>query len=257
MKRIVLCMLFVAAAFSYAHAQEEAERINEIKKNLDFIYATGTSTTSAQDASDNARELLALEIDQWLKTNIQGDYSGYVAKAGQQVAEIQTRKGNLHRAFVYVCKADILTLGKDQSVLLVNVEESPTPTRVDTLTVNQTSARTFHQDVQTAQPIAATTVQSAYSPTATEQELLAVRSLSEINSFLATNADNGRVKGYGKYDENTRLYDKAYLWLFDRTGSVLAVMSKTGSNMVNVRTGQPDAIANYGRCGVIWFQINE
>ena len=113
-------------------AQDEQKEINKIKKNTNYLYAMGTSSTSAEDASSNARELLALEIEQWLKDNTKGDYSGYIAKSKENVSEIKTQRGNIIRAFVYVSKKDILPFQKEEAALMVGFdtekkEETPQP----------------------------------------------------------------------------------------------------------------------------------
>ena len=61
MKKLLILLSLIVIMQPFSFAQNEQEKINEIKKNLDFIGATGTSSASAQEASDNARELLALE----------------------------------------------------------------------------------------------------------------------------------------------------------------------------------------------------
>ena len=50
-------------------AQNEQQEINEIKSSLNFLYAMGTSKISGEDASTNAKDLLVMEIEQWLKEN--------------------------------------------------------------------------------------------------------------------------------------------------------------------------------------------
>ena len=55
--------LFIGTIF----AQNEQKVINAIKSSKNFLYATGTSTVSSEEASNNAKDLLALEIEQWLQ----------------------------------------------------------------------------------------------------------------------------------------------------------------------------------------------
>ena len=257
MKKLLILLSLVVMMQPFSFAQNEQEKINEIKKNLDFIGATGTSSVSAQEASDNARELLALEVEQWLKQNVEGDFAGYVAKANKHVEEIKTQRGNLHRVFVYVCKSDILTLEKGQSVMLVNVENSSDTIAVDTTMVSVPLAPVAAPQVEQKQLVVIQPETQLYVPTEVEREILRITTLSGINQYLSQGARNGKVKGYGKYDQNTTLYSKAYLFIFDRNGDVKATLCKIGATFVNLATGKSDDVANYAHCGVIWCQIND
>ena len=134
MKRSLLLLATLAVTSNCLYAQNEQQEINEIKRSLNFLYATGTSTNSAEEASANALELLSLEIEQWLMANVEGDFSGYVAKSKQNVAEIKTQRGRLSRAFVYVKKSDILPYNNEESVMVVNTQDdSNSSVPVDTV----------------------------------------------------------------------------------------------------------------------------
>lgn len=253
MKKFLLTMAVLWAASVTLWAQTEQEKINNIKKSLNFIYATGTSTSNAQEATENAKELLTLEIDQWLKEVVEGeDYSGYVAKATSKVEEIKTQRGPLMRSFMYVKKTDILPYYKDESIMMVTKDGNPS---VDTVVidnskeVSESSLREVESVTRQAVPV--------FIPTAAEREMLAIRTLREINSYISKGSQSGKVTGYGKYEENTKLFGKSYLYLINKEGNVVAVLRKTGSTLVNLSSGANVAIGDYGRCGVIWFQINE
>lgn len=264
MKRILFAILVLTATSGCLHAQNEQQEINEIKRSLNFIYATGTSTNSAEEASANARELLSLEIEQWLNDNVEGDFSGYIAKSKQNVAEIKTQRGKLSRVFVYVRKSDILPYNNEESVMVVNtMEQEGTPVSVDTITFvkSDLNMSQLSSGQQTSSEIAQVTQQALSQPTfevtANEKDMLAVRNLSQINRYVADGSKVGRVTSYGKYDSATRLFGKSYLFLFDKEGKVMAVLRKNGDDIVNLSTGSSDAVANYGRCGVVWFQCKE
>ena len=114
MRKTIVLFLLIIFVIPSLRAQTEQERINAIKKSLNFIYASATSTVSAKEATENAKELLSLEIDQWLKEVADSDFSGYVAKAKNKVEEIATQRGNLMRSFVFVKKTDILPYYKEE-----------------------------------------------------------------------------------------------------------------------------------------------
>lgn len=241
-------LVLLGMAMTSASAQNEQEKINEIKKNLGFIYATGTSMNSAEEASQMAKDLLADAIGQWLKDVVEGDFSGYVAKAKINVSEIATQRGQLMRSFVYVRKTDILPLDKDESVMMVTKE---VPVKVDTVVVRSANTTAQHKEHIAQQTL------PVFTPTTAEREILAVGTFREINQYLVRGSESGRVSAYGKYESGTRLMGKSYLFLFNNEGTVLAVLRKSGDSMINLSTGLTSAISDYGRCGVIWFQINE
>lgn len=260
MKRISTFIIILMALSANLSAQNEQKEINDIKRNLNFLYATGTSTKDAAEASSNARELLSLEIEQWLKENANGDFSGYIAKSKQNMAEIRTQRGTLKRVFVYVKKTDILPYYKEENVMMVNTQAPNTTTlAVDTLTIVRTSADSEAKALQRKdieQITKQDTRRPAFEPTESEKELLNVKNLTEINAYIKQGEKNGKVSAYGKYDADTRLFGKSYLFIFDRE-KMLAVLRKNGGDFVNLSNGQSDAISNYGRSGIVWVQLKE
>jgi len=253
MKKILLFLGLICATSFSMWGQTEQEKINTIKNNLNFIYATGISTISAEDATDNAKELLSLEIDQWLKEVVDGgDYSGYVAKATSKVEEIKTKRGQLIRSFVYVRKTDILPYYKEESIMMVAKDSKPT---VDTVVVYNTkgSSKASLPENENVNRNAV----PAFVLTDAEREMLTVQTLREVNSYISKGTHSGKITDYGKYDENTKLIVKSYLYLINKEGNVVAVLRKTGSTIVNISSGANVSMGDYRRCGVIWFQINE
>lgn len=230
-KPLIVLMLFIISPNLYA--QNEQMQINEVKKNLDFIYATGTSLNSTEEAGDNARELLALEIDMWLKENGKSDYAGYVTKAIREVSEIKTQRGRLVQVFVYVKKTDILSYQKDEEIIAVTL-------------LDDSSSQSVNQQAN-----------SSFGLKKNEKDMLSVHNLSMINKYLADGIRNGLVTAYGKYDGDSVIESVVYFFLIDKDGDVIAMIKKDGNYMVNLTTGKEDAISNYGKCGVIWFQVKE
>lgn len=236
-------------------AQNEQERINNIKKSLDFIYATGTSMNGSEEASSNAKELLSLEIEQWLKENAKGAHTGYVAKAVQNMSEIETKRGNLYRTFVYVKKSDILSFGAEDNILMVTIASDSSSKKMDTLSIS-TSHTTPMRDIAPNDMPHYSAITS-FSPTLAEKELQTIRNLTEINAFIAKGSKEGTIRAYGKYDSNTRLFSTTYFFLINKDGNVIALLKKDGNKIINLVSGKKDSIEDYGRCGVIWFQIAE
>ena len=100
-------------------------------------------------------------------------------------------------------------------------------------------------------------VRQTFIPTAYEQEMLKISNLDAINDYLFNGAEDGKVSRYGKYDGNTKLSEKTYFFLIDKNGDVVAVLRQNESSIIDLSNGDIVTISDYGRCGVIWFQINE
>lgn len=267
MRKTIVLFLLIIFVIPSLRAQTEQERINAIKKSLNFIYASATSTVSAQEATENAKELLSLEIDQWLKEVSDSEFSGYVAKAKNKVEEIATQRGKLMRSFVFVKKTDILPYYKEETIMMVSKEDKPS---MDSLKLsaglsevqNAEALRSTYnkaQETQTLQNPAQVTQQAVpiFVPSSAEREMLNVRNLSEINHYLSQGDRDGTITGYGKYDSTTSLVGKSYLYLINKEGNVIALLRKEGPSFINLSSGESVSINNYGRCGVIWFQIKE
>ncbi len=248
---LFICLFVSTSLFS----QNEQERINNIKKSLDFIYATGTSLNSTEEASSNAKELLSLEIEQWLKENAKGSHTGYVAKAANNMSEIETKRGNLYRTFVYVKKSDILSFGTEDEILMVTIANDSVSKTMDTLPI---IAHSVAPQRNTALNIMSSNLATTtFSPTLAEKEIQAIRNLTEINAFVAKGSKDGTIRAYGKYDNNTRLFSITYFFLINKDGNVIAYLKKDGNIVINLGSGKEDSIENHGRCGVIWFQFAE
>ncbi|MGM9843564.1 MAG: hypothetical protein ACI30S_05000 [Muribaculaceae bacterium] len=54
MRKLLILIVSVLAIIPNMTAQNEMQRINAIKSNIDFIYAMGTSYNSAEEAEANA-----------------------------------------------------------------------------------------------------------------------------------------------------------------------------------------------------------
>ena len=104
MKNCCTILFFLIVSLFTAVAQNELKKINEIKSDTGYLYATGTSTISCDEASNAAKDLLGLEIEQWLKDCDISDAAGYAAKSKENLSLINTQRGKLFRAFVYIQK---------------------------------------------------------------------------------------------------------------------------------------------------------
>ena len=80
-KRLILLgLLFLAS--HYLIAQEDAtQAINEIKRQSDIYLYSESTSQSWEEALDNAKYLLGVEIETWVKTLDSKPADGYIAEA--------------------------------------------------------------------------------------------------------------------------------------------------------------------------------
>ncbi len=137
MKRIVIFLSALFLLLSPASAQNDTatatKQINSIKMSSDYIFAESTATTE-QEAKDNARLLLEVNIEEWIKSKQSDakDIQGYVAKAGNSILEVKTTRGNRFRVFLYVRKNDIMTFSDATEIIAAPMQQESQQTVVTT-----------------------------------------------------------------------------------------------------------------------------
>jgi len=263
-KYTLIGILFFSSLF--VHAQNEMKEINGIKSNINFLYATGTSSLSAEDAANNAKDLIALEIEQWLKENASDNITGYVAKSKENLSQIKTRRGNLYRVFVYVKKADVLPYYKEEDVMVVDFVEPQKVEKSDTSIVVLPAA-----DVKDSIPVVAnnnvyevvdsevTNVinpEPQYSLSIKEKKLLTLYSFSELNDYINQGRESQNIINVGNY-KNLPSAGLYYIFIHNREGKIPAYIKMDNSKFINMVTGKDDAITNYKGCGAIWIQLKQ
>lgn len=224
MMRLIAILLSLVMTTVTLNAQNQQQEINTIKSNPDYLYATGTSTTSSEEASDNARDLLALEIEQWLTDNAVEAVESYVAKSRENLSQIHVKRGNLYRVFAYVKKADIMQLGKEDKVIAAAAVSIPAP--------------------------------PPYQPTIRERLMLNVSTFNELNDYVNAGREDGSIVDVGKYS-NLPQTGLVYVFIHNPKKEIPACMKVTDGKALNLRTGREDRIADYRGCGAIWIKFNE
>jgi hypothetical protein len=228
-------------------AQNEMQTINSIKSDVNYLYATGTSANNASEATEIARELINLEIEQWLKEQAVEDAAGYIAKAKESLAQIDTRRGNLYRVFVYVKKGDIIPYKENEQVLVSELsQQAKTPT-------TPTPPTPAPAPVQTAPtPVEA----PVYTPTTHERFLLSITTFNDLNAYINQGRESGFVTNVGNY-KNLPQTEDCYVFIHNREGQIPALMKWSDAKAINLSTGREDQISNYKGCGAIWIQLKK
>lgn len=267
MNRIIIAIIALLVYGQVLYAQSEVRDMNIIKNNPNYIYSTGTSIVSTEEASQNAKDLLNAEIEDWLTKNAESDIAGYIAKSQEQVGFIKTRRGNLYRVLAYVNKADILPYYKDETVITgsfndklegTNVESTENETN-DSLQ-NTTSGEILSAEKQEEtianlpQPVIQAVEDSKYIPNDKEKELLNIKTFIELNEYINEGRENENIVQVGKY---STLPDGGvvYVFIHNREGEIPACIKNENGRYLNLSTGDEDQITNYKGCGAIWVRF--
>lgn len=282
MRIAVLLVLFAWAIPTLAQEDKNAE-INKIKRSRDYLTVTGTSMFSAEEASENARMLIDVEIEQWLQGNAEGDIAGYVAKSKENLAVIETKRGSLFRAFIYVKKKDILPYYEDETVMaeLPNPIVTDTPIIVDTMKVEEMTTPPVEKNIvevkseeglvstieylpPVEKPVEEVIVASLESASGgvsnmeEEKSMLKTYSVSSISKYLGKLKQADKLAEYGKevaWPSN----GVVYFFFADYNNVVRGYIKMTDGTAFNLANGEvvelADYLTKYETGTYIWFTL--
>lgn len=282
MRIAVLLVLFAWSIPTLAQEDKNAE-INKIKRSRNYLTVTGTSMFSAEEASENARMLIDVEIEQWLQENAEGDIAGYVAKSKENLAVIETKRGSLFRAFIYVKKKDILPYYEDETVMaeLPNPIVTDTPIIVDTMKVEEITTPPVEENIvevksgenlvstvdylpPVEKPVEEVIVASLESASGgvsnmeEEKSMLKTYSVSSISKYLGKLKQADKLAEYGKevaWPSN----GVVYFFFADYNNVVRGYIKMTDGTAFNLANGEEvelaDYLTKYETGTYIWFTL--
>lgn len=282
MRIAVLLVLFAWSIPTLAQEDKNAE-INKIKRSRDYLTVTGTSMFSAEEASENARILIDVEIEQWLQENAEGDIAGYVAKSKENLAVIETKHGSLFRAFIYVKKKDILPYYENETVMaeLPNPIVADTPIVVDTVKVEEITTPPVEKNIvevkseeklvstvdylppveKPVEKVIVAPLESAsggISNTEEEKSILKVYSVSSVSKYLGKLKQADKLAEYGKeiaWPDN----GVVYFFFADYNNVVRGYIKMTDGTAFNLANGEEvelaDYLTKYETGTYIWFTL--
>ena len=282
MRIAVLLVLFAWSIPTLAQEDKNAE-INKIKRSRDYLTVTGTSMVSTDEASENARMLIDVEIEQWLQGNAEGDIAGYVAKSKENLAVIETKRGSLFRAFIYVKKKDILPYYEDETVMaeLPNPIVTDTPIIVDTMKVEEMTTPPVEKNIvevkseeglvstieylpPVEKPVEEVIVASLESASGgvsnieEEKSILKVYSVSSVSKYLGKLKQADKLAEYGKevaWPDN----GVVYFFFADYNNVVRGYIKMTDGTAFNLANGEvvelADYLTKYETGTYIWFTL--
>ena len=282
MRIAVLLVLFAWSIPTLAQEDKNAE-INKIKRSRNYLTVTGTSMFSAEEASENARMLIDVEIEQWLQENAEGDIAGYVAKSKENLAVIETKRGSLFRAFIYVKKKDILPYYEDETVMaeLPNPIVTDTPIIVDTMKVEEITTPPVEENIvevkseeelvstveylppieKPVEEVIVASLESAsggVSNMEEEKSMLKTYSVSSISKYLGKLKQADKLAEYGKevaWPSN----GVVYFFFADYNNVVRGYIKMTDGTAFNLANGEEvelaDYLTKYETGTYIWFTL--
>lgn len=219
---ITLCLLALTAAQA-GPTDDVKKEINKVKKSSQYIYAESTAPTE-EEARAYAEERLFDEVNKWVSTQkkMKGSANLVVNNRKELWTTLSMPRGtNMYRYFIYVKKKDIIPT--DNAVVIAN-ESLPA-------------------------------VEEKLQPVLPE----AINLLAGITDYYAMAEKVKQLKAEGKIDDYGRYAslddpDECYLIIYNREGKVVAILTP-GPERLNVKTNQPDGVANYSGCGAIGIEV--
>ncbi len=122
-KRLLAVIAFmICFSASFAQTDNVQKEINSVKRDTAYIYAEATMK-KIEDAIEGAKAVLELQMAEWLKSQGMSGTETCVTKAKENIMTLQTKRGNFHRAFLYVKKSDIITFASESNVLVMKLSD--------------------------------------------------------------------------------------------------------------------------------------
>lgn len=246
--RTVLFVLIFMAGIIPINAQaisELARNINNIKRDTMYIYAEATMS-DLSEAYNGARAILEMKVGDWVrKLHPNEAVEVCIVKAKEHFAQLETKRGDFYRAFVYVRKSDILPVADKSEVAVFDVTPIPEQSQ-------QTVAPAIIVEKENVPAESTPTIEL----TSEEQQMKKVRSFYEIEPYIKVLKNQGKLNDYGKY---ATMQDNYYchMFVYDKQGNILALLRKCGPVQYNLSTLKEDNVKNYKNCGAIWFRLKD
>ena len=245
MNKIFLTLFLTFSLVSSSNAQTAAEvnkSINKVKRDTMYIYAEST-TKDLSEAYSNARAILEMQVGEWVqKQHPSEGIELCIVKAKEHIMQLDTRRGELYRAFVYVKKSDIMPVADKSEVTVFEVApivESSQAEVAPAIIVTEEAPKQEKAIIE-------------LSPE--EKQMKQVKSFYEVEPYINGLKSKGKLQDYGKYATMPKGKD-CHLFIYDKQGNISALIRKSGSVQYNLNTLKEDNVQNYKNCGAIWFQL--
>ena len=197
------------------------------------------------EAYNGARAILEMKVGDWVREQHPSEKIELcIVKAKDHLLQLETRRGDFYRAFVYVRKTDILPIADRSEVTVFDV--SPV--------VRENEPQASQAIIVTEDPPIEAKKGPELELTSEEKQMKQVRSFYEVEPYIKGLKSKGKLNAYGKYATMPDNED-CHMFVYDKQGNISALLRKSGDNQYNLNTLKEDNVKNYKNCGAIWFQL--
>lgn len=246
MKRLLFILSLAIFSLSICEAQTVADvtkNINKVKRDTMYIYAEATMK-DLNEAYNGACAILEMKVGDWVREQHPTEsIEVCIVKAKEHFIQLETRRGDFYRAFVYVRKSDIMPVADKSEVAVFKVAPVVQPHQPQAA-----PAIILSEDA----PIKKEPLVLELTPE--EKQMRQVRSFYEVEPYIKGLKSKDKLNAYGKYATMPENED-CHLFVYDKQGNISALLRKTGDIQYNLNTLKEDNIKNYKNCGAIWFQL--
>ena len=246
MKKLI--MLFWLAITGVAHsgaqtASDVTKEINRIKRDTMYVYAE-TTMKDLDEAYNGARAILEMKVGDWVRSQYPNEnIEVCIVKAKEHFVQLETRRGDLFRAFVYVRKNDIMPVSDKSEVTVFEVDRAANPTE------SVASQAIIIEETPVSQP-------PALELTPDETQMRQIGKFYDVEPYIKDLKNKGKLKNYGKYATMPE-HEDCHLFVYNKQGDIVALLRKNGPTQYNLGTLKEDDVKNYKNCGAIWFQLKD
>ena len=247
MKITLSVILLIMVGHLSVNAQttdDVTQNINKVKRDNMYIYAEATMK-DLNEAYSGARAILEMKVGDWVREKYPNEgIELCIVKAKDHLVQLETRRGDFYRAFVYVKKSDILPVADKSEVTVLEVTPVTHPSK-------PVASQAIIVEESTSAIVEKAPVLEL---TPDEKQMKLVKSFYDVEPYIKGLKSRGILKEYGKYATMPANAD-CYLFVYDKQGNISALLKKSGIAQYNLNTLKEDNVKNYKNCGAIWFQI--
>lgn len=268
MKKLISITIFLSVVLTVSAIDRQQARVNDIKKNREYLYGEATMPTQ-EEAASVAYEQIQHEVLNWATDRVSRPIDNVSLKAINNLVDtIVLRRADMFRVFAYVKKDDLMPLFYDKGIvqddsLDTGVTKPDSQTLVDTVVINQlskpleVSTTTKQQKTMVDGKVKQELFQHFVGPKdGVLRKIAGARNFFELKHILPPLKADGSIINYGKLATAENLED-CYLIVYDIAGNIKALLGKGEDTRPNLKTGKEDRLANYRGNGAIWFTMKD
>jgi len=251
-KTLFFCLLALPV-LSLMAQEDKSEIINRIKLDSNYLYAENTMADEAE-AFSGAQALLEMMVIDWINCQAKTiDTEAFIKQAKQHFIFVKAKRGQYHRAFLYVKKSDLISIDSGNSATIVGGKSADALTRQafgKQNTVKESVNVSSEKPVKVAEERKTT-----IDLTTEEKQLATITQFNEVEERITALEEAGKLTGYGK-KKTMPVEGVCHLLVYNRQGSIVAVLRRENNGkLINLRALSEDNVKNYPDCGAIWLKF--